>query len=169
VADAWIPSSAEDRARLASDLGLQAQRAGDEDLGRAAGECIAQGRLEPLQRASRTATGLRLDGDYDKKPHGVLLISGTRTQDRRDAALADATPETGFLKGLRQGDARIVVAEPDGPDDLATVGHWSGVAQATVDNVDMASGLLSTVYGLSDRDGHFGLRRGAERAIPELE
>jgi hypothetical protein len=168
VADTWIPAEAESRDRLGRELGLGPTETGDADLSSAVGRCIGGARAGSLAAASRAATGLRLDGDYTHRPDAALAISGTRTPERHEAVAGGNTPETGLLSGLRESGVRTVAAEPDGDEALSIVEALGRLVPATVDNIDMASGRLSVVHALAGRDGHFGLKRGAERAIPEL-
>lgn len=169
VSDTWVPPDEESRRRLVAALGLSQGQSRDDDLAFAVGRAVALSRWAVLKAAADAATGLRLEGDYSARPQAVLLISGTETEERHDLARAGQTPEAGILSGVRDAGIRAVASETDGEDDLSSVGYWARYVPATVDNIDMASGRLSAILALAGADGHFGLRRGAERPIPEIE
>lgn len=168
ISDDWLPVNAKDRDRILLALGLPNVAVPDSRAAAAVGRSIGNGRSVALLAASRLASGLRLEGNYSMPPHSVLLISGTRTEDRLSLARAGLTPETGVLVGLRETPARVVVAETDSPEAFTTIPLWTRDAAATVDNVDMASGQFSALWALAGRDGRYGLKNAAERPIPRL-
>lgn len=168
ISDDWLPVNAKDRDRILLALGLPNVAVPDSRAAAAVGRSIGNGRSVALLAASRLASGLRLEGNYTMPPHSVLLISGTRTEDRLSLARAGLTPETGVLVGLRETPARVVVAETDSPEAFTTIPLWTRDAAATVDNVDMASGQFSALWALAGRDGRYGLKNAAERPIPRL-
>jgi hypothetical protein len=168
VGDDWLPLDAEARNRMLVALGVYAPDLSDARAAAVLGRAVANGRAVALQSAARVAGGLRLDGDYSRRVSSVLLITGATDRDRLRAAKAGVTPEQGLLKGLKDAEVRVVAAEPDGEDALTTISFWSGLAPATVDNVDMAAGQLCAVYALAGRDGRYGIKRAAERALPDF-
>lgn len=168
IGDVWLPSDEVARAGVAHAMGLAPTDASDAAMTSAIGRAICLGRDLPLRSASGLATSLRLDGDYSRAVDCVLLISGTRTPSRYAAAKVHLTPESALLSGLRETQARVIAAEPDGDETLSTIPFISRSVSATVDNIDMASGQLSAVYALAGRDGRFGIKRSAERAIPDI-
>ena len=168
IGDDWLPSEDVARAGVVRAMGLEPNDAADASMTSAVGRAIGLGRDSPLRSASELATSLRLDGDYSHPVDCVLVISGTRTPSRYDAAKVHLTPESALLSGLRETQARVIAAEPDGDETLSTIPFISRSVPATVDNIDMASGQLSAVYALAGRDGRFGIKRSAERAIPDI-
>jgi hypothetical protein len=168
VGDDWCPADDTARTSTSRALGLAAGEEADSKLTAAVGRLIALGHETALTAAAEAATGLRLDGDYSQPVECVLLITGTRTAMRFDSARVHLTPESSLIAGLGESPVRIVAAEPDGDESLSTIAYVSRTVSATVDNIDMASGQLSAVYALAGRDGRFGIKRGAERPIPEI-
>ncbi|HEY3413235.1 MAG TPA: copper transporter [Armatimonadota bacterium] len=168
IGDDWLPVEEVARAGVARAMGVAQNQATDASMTSAVGHAIGLGREAPLRLASELATSLRLDGDYSRSVDCVLLISGTRTPSRHDAARVHLTPEYALSTGLSDTPARIIAAEPDGDETLSTIPYVSRSVSATVDNIDMASGQLSAVYALAGRDGRFGIKRSAERAIPAI-
>jgi len=169
IQDDWLPVDEEGRNAVLSALGAFNPRLSDARAAAVVGRAVANGRAVALRDAARASGGLRLDGDYSRRVYGVLLISGAQTPERLQAAKAGITPEAGLLRGLREAEVRVVATEPDGPESLTTIPFWSGLAPATVDNIDMAAGQLCAVYALAGRDARFGIKRAAERAFPEVE
>lgn len=168
IGDDWLPVDEDARKDVLVALGVYDTNLPDARISAVVGRAVANGRAVALREASRKAGGLRLDGDYSRRVYGVLLITGAEDPERLLAAKAGLTPEPGLLRGLREAGVRVVAAEPDGPDALTTIPFWTGLAPATVDNVDMAAGQLCTVYALAGRDARFGIKRAAERALPDL-
>lgn len=168
ISDDWLPTDTAERASVLAALGVFEPDSPDSRVAAVVGRAVANGRGAALRDASRQASGLSLDGDYSRRLYGVLLITGAETTDRLLAAKAGVTPEGGILKGLRDAGVRAVAAEPDGPESLTTIPLWSALAPATVDNVDMAAGQVCAVYALAGRDTHFGIKRAAERALPDM-
>lgn len=168
LSDDWLPTDPADRGRVLNALGVVDQDARDAEVAAAVGRAIGNGRAVALLSAARAASGLRLEGDYARSADGVLLITGTRTEERRMAARVALTPEAGLLAGLGETPARIVLTETAGPETLTTIPYWMRDVKATVDNIDMASGQYSAVWTLAGRNGRFGLKNAAERPIPKL-
>lgn len=168
IRDDWLPSEDPALEGVVKAFGLSGPSGAGSQITVAVGRAIASGKESSLAAASRAATGLRLDGDYTHPVDCVLMISGTRTQSRFDAERVKLTPEAALLSGFSQTPVRVVAAETDGDEELSIIPHVSHAASATVDNIDMASGQLSAVYALAGRDGRFGIKRTAERAIPEI-
>lgn len=168
IRDDWLPSEDPALAGVVKAFGLSGPDGAGSQITVAVGRAIAMGKESALIPASQAASGLRLDGDYSRPVDCVLLISGTRTQSRFDAERVKLTPEAALISGFGETPARVVAAETDGDDSLSIIPHLSRSVSATVDNIDMASGQLSAVYALAGRDGRFGIKRTAERAIPEI-
>jgi hypothetical protein len=168
IGDDWLPSDEPALGTVAKAFGLSSSEAAESEITTAVGRAIALGKEGALIPASQAASGLRLDGDYARPVDCVLLISGTRTQSRFEAARVKLTPEAALLAGFSQTQVRVVAAETDGDEALSIIPLLSRSVSATVDNIDMASGQLSAVYALAGRDGRFGIKRTAERAIPEM-
>ncbi|HEY3266096.1 MAG TPA: copper transporter [Armatimonadota bacterium] len=167
VPDDWLPTD-EGRDSVASAFGVPRQEASDAKLGAALGYAVAAGHADQIAAAADAAAGLRLEGDYSKPVHAALLITGATTEERQTAARLGLTPESGVLNGLAATSLRVVAAEPDGEERFSVLPMLFRKANATVDHINLAAGQLSAVFGLAGRDGHFGLKRSAERAIPEM-
>lgn len=168
VSDNWVPPDEDGRKAVMAALRVPAADATDARLAGALGRAIVMGQDEQLRTVTASATGVRLDGSYQRTAQAVLLISGTHSDERRAAARVGNTPEAGLLNGIADLPVRVVAAEPDGPETRTVLPFWFRRAPATVDNIDMAAGQLSAVYALAGRDGRFGIKRAAERPIPEM-
>ncbi len=129
---------------------------------------MARGNGKALKTAAESAAGLRLDGVYERPADAVLVITGSNTPDRLVRAEAGQTPERGILTALGTAGIRTVLAEPDGDESISTIPAFSRLVTASVDNIDMAAGRFSAVYALDGVDGRFGIKRAAERPIPDL-
>jgi hypothetical protein len=169
ISDDWLPVDEGTRNRLVAGLGVYESDVSDSRVAAVVGRAIANGRAVALQAAAHVASGLSLDGDYSRRVQAVLLITGAQDADRLVAAKAGITPEAGLLRGFKDAEVRTVAAEPDGPESLTTIPFWSGLVPATVDNVDMAAGQTCRVYALAGRDARFGIKRAAERALPDIQ
>jgi hypothetical protein len=167
VSDDWLPVHPEARARVADAFGLRPY-ASDEQLARVLAGAVARGNGKALKAAAESAAGLRLDGVYERPADAVLVITGSNTPDRLVRAEAGQTPERGILTALGTAGIRTVLAEPDGDESISTIPAFSRLVTASVDNIDMAAGRFSAVYALDGVDGRFGIKRAAERPIPDL-
>lgn len=168
LADDWAPSDSEQRRALADILRFPPGEVGDRELVGAFGRGLAEGNEQIVESAAGSSNGIRLDGDYSRAVHGVIVIGSTITLDRFELAQAERTPERGLLEGLRDTPARVIAAEVDGQEALSTISFWAPYAPATIDNIDMATGQFSAVMVLAGQDGRFGLKKRAEQPIPDL-
>jgi hypothetical protein len=75
--------------------------------------------------------------------------------------------ETGLLQGAAKAGVPVVGVEQSNTDP-SSVGFFSGLATASVDDGDNVSGQVAMVFALLGADGNFGIKGGADRLLPDL-
>jgi hypothetical protein len=77
------------------------------------------------------------------------------------------TLESGLMSGIVATRAPVVGVE-DSAAEVSSVGFFQGNDLTSVDDIDLTSGRLATVFALLGAEGSFGIKSSADRLLPDL-
>jgi hypothetical protein len=133
-------------------------------LGKAVGRQLVLG--GPLLNKLRSQLFSRASGRFGNLD-GLIVVRdqpanlNQHYQDQTDRL------ESGMLEGAVRTGAPAVGVEQTSTDP-SSIGFFSGLTTASVDNIDNVSGQVAMIFGLLGADGDFGEKGSADRLLPDL-
>ena len=160
--------SEEAKSKLAPYVGRLTEEEGKFSAAVGVVRALARGVPEETVRELTAPTGIRMRGTYRGPIRRILLLTG-ESSDPEDH-LPDLTKraETAIADVARQEGARVIAAETEAAK-RQMISRLGGQVPATVDNIDSPAGIIAAILALDGRDGQFGVKPGAARALPPLE
>jgi len=133
------------------------------DLGRALGEEFVAGGETPAWDDLSSELVLERSGDFEAPADGVVVVRAVQPQREQTAR---------FLRGLYQGLEGSVpaVGVETASVETSAVEVWRRAGLSIVDDVDSPVGGIALAVLLSGAaEGHYGIKPGAEAAVPPIE
>jgi hypothetical protein len=133
------------------------------DLGRALGEEFVAGGETPAWDDFSSELVLERSGDFEAPVDGVVVVRAVRPQREQTAR---------FLRGLYQGLEGSVpaVGVETASVESSAVEVWRRAGLSIVDDIDSPVGGIALAVLLSgSAEGHYGIKPGAEAAVPPIE
>jgi hypothetical protein len=150
----YVGPLTEDEGRFAAAVGLV--------------RALARGLPEETVRELAAPTGIRMRGTYRGPIRRFLMLTGESSDPEGQLPDLSKRAETAVAEAARQEGARVIAGEPEAAKRQIAA-RLGGQVAATVDNVDTPAGIIAAVLALEKRDGQFGVKPGAARALPPLE
>ena len=129
---------------------------------------LARGISEDAVKELSVSTAIPLQGSHRGPIRRFLLLTGESSDPEGKAPNLAERAETAISTAAREEGARVVAAEPEA-STRQMLARLNGEVPATVDNIDSPAGIIAAVLALQGRDGQFGVKPGAARALPPLE
>ncbi|NCO36066.1 MAG: hypothetical protein AUJ92_00950 [Armatimonadetes bacterium CG2_30_59_28] len=153
------------------DLGTEiTSRHAAEALGRQ----IATGQIASVLRGVARTKAVEVSGEYRFPVDAFVLVGGYEMDEAENPdSVAESitarqkTVDFPLIESLQSLNSLVVGVEP-AQVGISYMDAYQKHGISTVDNVDSQVGLLSLVYALSGRAGHYGTKNSAERLMPEL-
>lgn len=133
------------------------------EVGRALGEEFVAGGETPAWDDLSSELVLERSGDFEAPAHGVVVVRAVQPQREQTAR---------FLRGLYQGLEGSVpaVGVETASVETSAVEVWRRAGLSIVDDVDSPVGGIALAVLLSGAaEGHYGIKGGAEAAVPPIE
>ena len=108
----------------------------------------------------------RASGEFGALDGVIVVRNRPEEMGPKRSAVADQV-ESGLIEGLVATRAPAVGVEEGDSEDSST-SFFHGNDLTTVDDVDLASGRLATVYALLGAEGSFGVKSSADQLLPDL-
>lgn len=158
----------EAKSRLAPYLGETRTEGGRHPAIAGLVRALSRGVPEETARELAQLTGVRMRGSYRGPIRRFLVLTGDSSDPEEQLPDLANRAETSLAEAARQEGVRVIAAEPEAAS-RQIVARLSGAVAATVDNIDSPAGIIAAVLALESRDGQFGVKPGASRALPPLE
>lgn len=113
--------------------------------------------------ALASADLLHWSGELSVPVDGVIVIGGAAGNDASGARVVDLS----LLDGLRACGVNVVGAEETGAA-VSCVPAYRKKGVSTVDHLDTPPGLVSVVFAIAGKAGHYGVKDQADRVFPDL-
>jgi hypothetical protein len=97
----------------------------------------------------------------------VIVVRQQPTDLSTQEKAATGRLESGLLDGI-SGTGINVVGVEGSETDPSSVPLFSSHDLATVDDIDLVSGQVATVFALGGAEGNFGVKANADRLLPDL-
>lgn len=108
----------------------------------------------------------RAGGDFGRLA-GVILVRDQPDDMGPAQRAATARLEAGLADGIAATRVPAVGVEASGADS-SSVSFFQGADLSSVDDVDLTAGQVATVFALLGAEGSFGVKRSADRLLPDL-
>lgn len=130
---------------------------------------LARGTSRERLAQMASAAGIEVRGNTQTPVRRLLVLVSVPDTDRATLVASGEVPEVPVVETARAEGLRIVAAEPEETVTSAVDSLRQRLNVSTVDNIDSAAGRISAILALAGRDGQFGSKPGAARAVPSLE
>ncbi len=98
---------------------------------------------------------------------GLVVVRDQPTPLNNADAESTARLESGLLDGV-SGTAVNAVGVEASDADPSSISFFDGHHLSTVDDIDLASGKVATIFALLGAEGNFGIKGSADRLLPDL-